>query len=50
MLDESIKDILKDIINDKKSEASEVNAAVKNLMEIEQREREAALRKELFGI
>lgn len=50
MLDESIKDILKDIINDKNSEASEVNAAVKNLMEIEQREREAALRKELFGI
>lgn len=50
MLDESIKDILKDIISDKKSEASEVNAAVKNLMEIEQREREAALRKELFGI
>lgn len=50
MLDESIKDILKDIISDKESEASEVNAAVKNLMEIEQREREAALRKELFGI
>ena len=50
MLDESIKDILKDIISDKNSEASDVNAAVKNLMEIEQREREAALRKELFGI
>lgn len=50
MLDESIKGILKDIISDKESEASEVNAAVKNLMEIEQREREAALRKELFGI
>lgn len=50
MLDESIKDILRNIINDKDSEASEVNAAVKNLMEIEQREREAALRKELFGI
>ena len=50
MLDESIKDILKNIISDKESEASEVNAAVKNLMEIEQREREAVLRKELFGI
>lgn len=49
-MDESIKDILRDVISDKESEASEVNAAVKNLMEIEQREREAALRKELFGI
>lgn len=49
-MDENIKDILKDIIEDGESEASDVNAAVKNLMEIEQRERENKLRHELFGI
>ena len=49
-MDDNIKDILKNIATNEKSEASDVNAAVKNLMELEQRERENALRLELFGI
>jgi len=49
-MDDKIKDILKDIIRHGDSEASDVNAAVKSLMEIEQREREDKLRHELFGI
>lgn len=49
-MDDNIRDILKDIATSKDSEASDVNAAVKNLMELEQRERENALRLELFGI
>lgn len=49
-MDENIKDILKDIITDNESEASDVNAAVKTLMELEQKEREDRVLKELFGV